>query len=94
LHPSPLYLGEEAELVFTGPLYDYLVKFNLERYTINRPKAKQQSILQAIRKEYQKLIPESKPNINWRSQWEPTKGAIFEGKGDMGCPRASLPSPL
>jgi hypothetical protein len=27
-------------------------------------------------------------------QWEPTKGAIPEGKGDMGCPRASLPPPL
>jgi hypothetical protein len=54
-------LGEEAELVFSGTLYDYLVEINLERYTINRPKAEQQSILQAIRKEYQRWIPKSKP---------------------------------
>jgi hypothetical protein len=58
-------VGEEAELVFSGPLYDYLVEFNLERYTINRPKAEQQSILRAIRKGYQKWIPESKPNHEW-----------------------------
>jgi hypothetical protein len=31
-------LGEEAELICSDPLYDYLVEFNLERYTINRPK--------------------------------------------------------
>jgi hypothetical protein len=35
--------------------------FNLERCTINRLKAEQQSILQAIRIEYQKWIPESQP---------------------------------
>jgi hypothetical protein len=31
-------LGEEAKLIFSDPLYDYLIEFNLERYTINRPK--------------------------------------------------------
>jgi hypothetical protein len=47
-------LGDEAELIFSDPLYDYLIEFNLERYTINRPKTEQQSTVQAIRKEYQK----------------------------------------
>jgi hypothetical protein len=52
-----------AELIFSDPLfYDYLVELNLERYTINRPKMEQQSTVQAIRKEYQKWIPQSKPN--------------------------------
>jgi hypothetical protein len=54
-------LGEEAELSFSGSFYDYLVEFNLERYTINRPKIEPQSTLENIRKEYQKWIPESKP---------------------------------
>jgi hypothetical protein len=43
-------LGEEAELSFLEPLYDYLVEFNLERYTIKRPKIEQQSTLEDIKK--------------------------------------------
>jgi hypothetical protein len=41
-------LGEEAELSFSGPFYNYLVEFNLERYTINRPKIELQSTLEDI----------------------------------------------
>jgi hypothetical protein len=46
-------LGEEAELIFSDPLYDYLVQFNFERYTINTLKTKkeQQSTVHAFRKE-------------------------------------------
>jgi hypothetical protein len=38
LHPVAT-VGEEAELIFSDPPYYYLVEINLERYTINRPKA-------------------------------------------------------
>jgi hypothetical protein len=95
---SPLAtLGEEAELIFADPLYDYLVKFNLERYTVNRPKTEQQSTInrsgyvQAIRKEYQNGYLNPSQIRNRRRQWEPTKGVIPEGKGGRGCLRASLP---
>jgi hypothetical protein len=56
-------LGEKAELVFSGPLYDYLVKFNLERYTINMPKAEQQSILRG----HSKRIPKMDTRIQAKS---------------------------
>jgi hypothetical protein len=62
-------------------MYDYLVEFNLERYTINRPKAEQQSTLQAVLKEHQNGYPNSSQNITRRShsgsrQRVKVKGAV------------------
>jgi hypothetical protein len=53
-------LGAEVDLGFSEPLYDYLVEFNLERYTINRQRTEQRAAIEEIRKEYQKWEPETK----------------------------------
>jgi hypothetical protein len=69
-----------GQLSFSGPFYDYLVEFNLERCTIIRPKIKQQSTLGGIREEYQKPkmdIRIQAEKINKRSQWEPSQGSNF-----------------
>jgi hypothetical protein len=42
--------GAEADFRFSGPLYDYLVEFNLERYTINRQRTEQRATIEEIRK--------------------------------------------
>jgi hypothetical protein len=54
--PAPLAtLGAEADLRFSGTLYDYLVEFNLERYTINRQRTEQRATIEEIRKKIPKL---------------------------------------
>jgi hypothetical protein len=60
IHP-PRHTRRGGRFQLLRTLYDYLIEFNLERYTINRPKIDRKSILEDIRKKYQKWIPESKP---------------------------------
>jgi hypothetical protein len=50
--------GSRPQILKT--IYDHLVIFNLERYTINRQRTELRAIIAEIRKEYQNWKPETK----------------------------------
>jgi len=76
---SPLAtLDEEAELLFSDPLHDHLVEYDLAQYTIHRPRQHPTTQTERIRQRHNEWVPESRQNQdNYRrkrpvgSQWEP-----------------------
>jgi hypothetical protein len=92
-------LGEEAELVFSRPLYAVRLPRRNQPRAIHHQQAESGTAIsnqycRPFEKNTKNGYPNPSPIMDSRSQWESTKGAILEGKGDRGCPRASLLPPL
>ena len=76
---SPLAtLDEEAELLFSDPLHDHLVEYDLTQYTIHRPRQHPTTQTERIRQRHTEWVPETRQNQDnykrkrpVRSQWEP-----------------------